>query len=132
MAEWQPRGSGAGGPAEDLVAETDPEQRYPAERVPGELNGSCEHSGVARAVGEDKAIRTSRFDFGPIGGVRQHDDAASSFTQRAEDIALDAVVHDCDRQAVAIGPAPGSQLGGQGVEPLDLRGARRLRHEILL
>ena len=126
------RGGRPGGAAEDLVTETDPEQRDPAERLLRQLDRPLENRRVARAVRQDEAIRIGGSDVSPRRGVRQHEDAAAALAKGTQDVGLDAVVDDRDEQPVAVGSPSRPELGRQRVEPLLLRCSRRLGDQILL
>ena len=132
VAERKARGGGTCRATQDLVAEADAEHRYATERLASQLHRPIENGRVAWPVGQDEPVRACRLDVRPLGGVREHDDPAAALLQRAEDVALHTVVDDRDRKAGAISLRPGSQLTGQRVEPLDHRGSRCLRHEVLV
>ena len=128
----QPRGRGAGGPAEDLMAETDAEQRNAAQRLARELNGAVEDGGIARAVRQHQAVRLQRPDVRPCRGVRKHDHRATALAERAEDVGFHPIVDDGDQQAFAVTPPPSPQLGRQRFQPLFLCRPRGLRHQVLV
>ena len=60
-------------PAEDLVAEADPEQRDPpVEHIPGQFDHGVGGGRVARAVGQEHPVHPERLDLLDGGGRRQH------------------------------------------------------------
>jgi len=132
MAVRQARRAGPGGAAHDLVAQTDSEHRDAPERLARQLDRPLENRRVTGPVREHQAVDTGRGNVRPGRGVWKHDHAASALPQRAEDVQLDAVVDDRDRQACSVRRVRRAKLGREGIEPLFGRGARRLRDQVLL
>ena len=132
VAEWQPRGGGPDRPAQDLMAQTDAEQGDAADGLLAELDRTFEHGGVARAVREHKPVGMRRLHLAPVRGVGQDHHLAAALSKRAQDVALDAVVDDGDRQALAVGAIVRPELQRQGFDPLLYDASRYFRDEVLL
>ena len=107
-------GPGAQGQAQHLVAEADAEHRLAGIDQLGDLGHGIGTGGgrVARAVGQENAVGLERQHLLGRGGGRQHGDAKAGADQRAQDVALDAVVQGHDVRsalaavAIALGPVP--------------------------
>ena len=101
VAEPQPARLGAGGAADDLVSEADPEQR-PAvvDRGPGERHGPGQSRRVARAGRQDDAGDVGGEHLGRARGMRQDPHPHPPPTQAADDVRLQAEVDDGDQRAV--------------------------------
>ncbi|MCY1508168.1 hypothetical protein D9M68_424690 [compost metagenome] len=86
-------GLGAGGQAEQLVAEADAEDRdLGVEELADRLDGVVARLGVAGAVGEEDAVRIQRQHFARRSLRRHHGQAAAAGDQHAQDVQLDAEV----------------------------------------
>ena len=101
MAELHLHGLRAAGEAEDLVAEADAEHRHVGlEELARRLDGVVARLRIARAVGEEHAVRRQLQHFVRAGLRGHHRHAAAVIGEQAQDVALDAEVVGDDVQAL--------------------------------
>ena len=98
MAELELVGRAAGGQRQDLVAEADAEERDAgAEKAADRGHGGGRPLRVARAVGDDDALRREGQDALRIGVRRDAHDGDAAPDEGPDDVHLDAAVDEDDR-----------------------------------
>src|SRR5207237_6254670 len=88
--------------------------------------------GVARPVTEQKAVGAGCLDILPGGRVRQHHNPKAPRAQRAQGVALQAVVDHDHRMAGGVGAASERELWRERLTPLLAPAARDFSDEVLL
>ena len=136
VPERQAPGAGAGGLAEQLVTQADAEDGDTRpEQLAHHVHLGGEQGGVAGAVRQQDAIGVPLEQRGRGGGGRHHHQLGAAAAERAQDVALEAVIDDrhpppgevgLDRVHVdrgeALIPAVGRLAGGEADEVLGLDG----------
>ena len=101
MAEAELVGPSAEREAEDLMAETDSEDRLPAEHAAHRFARVRQRGRIGGPVGEKNAVGIERKNL--VGGRRgrHHVHAKAGRDQAAQDVALDSVIERDDQRRVA-------------------------------
>ena len=92
VAEFQLERPAAERLPDELVAETDAEDRGPASKLPNRLIGIGERFGIAGAVGQEDTVGHERQHVLSRSARGHHRDAAALRAQHVQDVLLDAVI----------------------------------------
>ena len=117
MAELQLIGRGADGVRDDLVAEADAEDRVGLDEVGDGFVGVLQGGGVARAVGQEDAIRIEGADLGRRGAGREDVDVEAGSDEATEDRGLGAEVigRDAELLGAVLGLVEVRARNGEGL-----------------